>query len=832
MASESLTNRELELAGEFVQSTGRHIFLTGKAGTGKTTFLHNLRNNTAKRMIVTAPTGVAAINAGGVTLHSFFQLPFGPFFPGSEAHEKNRQRMFRFGKEKKRIIKSLDLLVIDEISMVRADLLDAVDAVLRRHRRNDSPFGGVQLLMIGDLHQLSPVAKQDEWRLLKEHYASVYFFSSHCLARTHVLTIELRHIYRQSDARFIRLLNRVRDDRLDAAAAQELNRRYIKDFTPEEGQGYITLTTHNRSADAINDARLSALPEKEYRFNAEISGNFPERTFPAPDILVLKKGAQVMFLRNDVSGEKRYFNGKIGKIRYISRKEIRIQCPGEADEISVDPVEWENIKYSLNDETKEIEESVVGSFRQFPLKTAWAITIHKSQGLTFDRAVIDAESAFTHGQFYVALSRCRTLDGLVLRSPVPARGIETDPAVLSFVETARQNPPSQRALRDAKMAYQRQLLLDCFDFQGLRSRLNYLIRLLVGNAAVVHVSGVSDMGRLRETAEKEIFSVGEKFRGQLETLFKGDALPETDAHILERIGKASKWFQEKFSLSLNDVVHRFHVETDNQELRKQIGNTVNLLQREIVVKLAGIKACEDGFSPPQYLRALSKAEMDFSPEKEKKPQAPDYNESDIQHPELFRELRQWRSRKAREQNIAHYQILHQRVLIQIAVGLPDNRMDLKKIKGVGKKTLAKYGEELLEMVTAYRKKHGIEKVILPEVRTAAGEKTRPKKAAPVPNTRQISLDMFNGGLPVPGIAKERGLAVSTVEGHLCSFVETGDLDIDRLISPEKQAAIAEALDHAPENYLSAVKDELGDHCSYGEIKMMAAHRKRSAGGAD
>jgi len=708
MVSESLTNRELNLARDFVQYTGRHIFLTGKAGTGKTTFLHNLRGNTAKRMIITAPTGVAAINAGGVTLHSFFQLPFGPFLPGIEAHERNRQRTFRFSKEKKRIIKSLDLLVIDEISMVRADLLDAVDAVLRQHRRNNLPFGGVQLLMIGDLHQLSPVAKPDEWQLLREHYASVYFFSSHCLARTDVLTIELQHVYRQSDERFIELLNRVREDRLDAAGIEALNRRYIRDFTPEEGQGYITLTTHNRGADVINETRLAALPGKEYRFNAEVSGDFPQHTYPAPDILVLKKGTQVMFLRNDGSGEKRYFNGKIGKITHIFKEEIRILCPGEPSEIRVDPVEWENIKYTVNEESREIEEAVIGNFKQFPLKPAWAITIHKSQGLTFDKAVIDAKSAFTHGQFYVALSRCRTLEGMVLRSPIPSRGMGTDGSVLSFVETARGNRPSENELRAAKRDYQQQLLLSCFDFQSLRNRLQYLVRLLLGNAGLIHVSGVSDMGRLQEMAEKDIFSVGEKFKGQLRTLFKGEALPESDAHILDRIGKASQWFEEKFSLILNDVVRHFHAETDNKELGKQIGNTLNHLQQEIVVKLAGIKSCENGFSPPQYLRAVSKAEIDFSPVSERRPQTPDYRESDIEHPELFQQLKEWRSRKAKEQNVAQFQILHQRVLIQIAVSLPDNGRALIKIKGVGKKTLEKYGEELLALVTAYGGKHGIE----------------------------------------------------------------------------------------------------------------------------
>lgn len=746
MVFESLTNHELNLALEFVQYTGRNVFLTGKAGTGKTTFLHNLKGNTAKRMIVTAPTGVAAINAGGVTLHSFFQLPFGPFLPGSEASGKNRQRMFRFSKEKKRIIKSLDLLVIDEISMVRADLLDAVDAVLRQHRRNNLPFGGVQLLMIGDLHQLSPVAKQDEWRLLGQHYASVYFFSSHALEETDVVTIELQHIYRQSDARFIKLLNRVRDNRLNGAAIETLNQRYIKDFTSEEGQGYITLTTHNRGADDINETRLAALPGEAYRFSAQVSGDFPERTFPAPGELVLKKEAQVMFLRNDASGEKRYFNGKIGKIKRISRQEIRIKCPGEASEIPVEPVEWENIKYTVNEETKEIQEKTIGRFKQLPLKPAWAITIHKSQGLTFDRAVIDAESAFTHGQFYVALSRCRTFEGLVLRSPIPSRGISTDGAVLSFVEAARGNPPSHSGLRDAKVAYQRQLLLECFDFKSLRHRLRYLLRLLKGNEGLVQVSGVSDMGRLQEMAEKAIFSVGEKFKRQLRTLLKQEVLPESDAHILDRIGKASNWFQDKFSLILRDVVQNLYVETDNKELGKQIGNALNYFRQETVVKLAGIASCENGFSPSQYLHALSNAEIDFSPEKERKSQVPDYGESDIEHGELFHQLKQWRSRKAKEQNVAHFQILHQRVLIQIAVGLPDNGMDLEKIKGVGKKTLEKYGEELLELVMTYRKKHGIKRVMLPEVKKAAVEKTTPGKAVPVSNTRQISYDMFNGGV--------------------------------------------------------------------------------------
>ncbi len=705
MDSKPSKNYELNLAEDYVQYTGSHIFLTGKAGTGKTTFLHKLKEHSAKRMIITAPTGVAAINAGGVTLHSFFQLPFGPFIPGGQTHEPSRQRLFRFSKEKKRIIKSLDLLVIDEISMVRADLLDSVDAVLRRHRRNDQPFGGVQLLMIGDLHQLSPVAKQDEWQLLKQYYESIYFFSSHALDQSQLVTIELQHIYRQSDARFIELLNRVRENRLDTASSGAMNQRYVENFTPEKDQGFITLTTHNRNADRINQSRLAALGGKEYCFKAEISGEFPAHTYPAPEALVLKVGAQVMFLRNDASIEKRYYNGKIGKIKAITDRRICITCPGDSEDITVEALQWENIKYKVNEENKEIQEEIIGTFQQLPLKLAWAITIHKSQGLTFDKAVIDAEAAFAHGQVYVALSRCKTLEGLVLSSPIPARGIATDQSVLNFIAKARQNMPSEKRLQAAKVFYQQQLLLECFDFQSLQNRLNYLVRLLAGNARLVQISGVSDMARLQELAGKQIFAVSEKFKQQLRTIFINQALPEADAYILERIGKASVWFQDKFSLIFDDLVRKFQIETDNQEINKKIGNALNNLKQEILVKLAGIKSCETGFSPHRYLRSLSKAEVTFIPGKVKKPQAPDYSESDVAHPKLFQRLKDWRSRLAKEQGRAHFQILHQRVLVQVAVNLPGSRNQLKKIKGVGKQTMAKYGDDILALVAGYRKKN-------------------------------------------------------------------------------------------------------------------------------
>ncbi len=814
-------NLELQLASDFVQYTDCNVFLTGKAGTGKTTFLHGLQKQTAKRLIITAPTGVAAMNAGGVTLHSFFQLPFGPYVPGSDAYERNSQRHFRFSKEKKQIIQSLDLLVIDEISMVRADLLDAVDATLRRHRFSNQPFGGVQLLMIGDLHQLAPVAKHHEWSLLQQHYQSVYFFSSKALAQTELLTIELKHIYRQSDAAFIKLLNRVRENSLDDTTLEQLNTRYIENFKPQEDHGYITLTTHNASADSINQTRLQALDCKKYFFTADIDGDFPEHIFPTQEKLTLKKGAQVMFVRNDSSSEKLYFNGKIGKITGIVGKTILVSCPGDKDEISVEPVSWENIKYTINDENKEIEEEIVGKFEQHPLKLAWAITIHKSQGLTFERAIIDAQAAFTHGQVYVALSRCKTFEGMVLSSSISSTGVDSDPAVLQFDDDGRQNPPSESLLQEAKISYQQKLLFTCFDFGLLAKRLGYLVHLLTRNASVVQVSGAADMQLTEQQAREYIFAVSDNFRNQLRTIFDAQKLPETDEYTLERISKASRWFHDKFAEIFGKSVQTLYFETDNKELRKKINNVLNNCRKELGVKLAGVQACEKGFSPADYLHAVSGAEIDFQPSKVKKQQAAAYTEADIDHPELFETLRDWRTAKASKLDIARFQILHQRVLIQIVVCLPDTLKDLKAIPGVGKKTIENYGKEIVEHVRDYRKKHGIEAVFLPTPKDSSKKMSEPEQGC----TRTISLDMFSEGKSVAEIAKERGFVNATIEGHLSFFVKEGTLAIGKLLSLEQQEAITKELDAEEKNSLGAVRERLGDEYSYGQIKIVLAHQK-------
>jgi hypothetical protein len=816
-------NPELVLAREYVRDTGCNIFLTGRAGTGKTTFLQTLKKKTPKRLVVTAPTGVAAINAGGVTLHSFFQLPFGPFVPGSD----ETRSQYRFSREKIDIIKNLDLLVIDEISMVRADLLDGVDSVLRRYRAAEEPFGGVQLLMIGDLFQLPPVVRDDEWRLLAQYYPSPYFFSSTALQKTEMISIELLHIYRQADSRFIALLNRVRNGQLDGAALKELNQRHIPDFVPGGKDGCITLCTHNRNADAINAARLAALDQKVHTFAADIEGDFPEHTYPTAATLKLKKGAQVMFVRNDLSPEKRYFNGKIGTITHISGKQIRIQCPDDATAIDVEPVTWENIEYTLDRQTLEIKENKIGAFSQYPLRLAWAITIHKSQGLTFDHAMIDAQAAFAHGQVYVALSRCRTLEGMVLSTPLSSTVIKTDPAVRRFNEENRDNQPTTDQLRRHKVQYQQQLLMACFDFRRLRSRLRRLIALLLGNPGVVHVSGGDEMRTLQQRTEEEIVSVGEKFGRQLQGLFAADTLPSKDAAVLERIAKASAYFQEKIQSGLGQTIPSLTIDSDNKAILKKVNQARKRLQAEIDAKLAAVQSCEQGFSPATYFRSISAA-VTGSDAKQAKPapSAATYSETDITHRELFEALKSWRGQKAQSEGVAHFQVLYQKTLIQIAVTLPDSMSALKQIKGIGKRLAERYGEELVAMVADYRRRHGIEAVTLPEPATVV-EKP-PKKKELGGDTKQISLEMFEKGMGITQIARERELVAATIEGHLAHFVEAGKLAIDRLVPSDKQQRIEQELARVPKATLRDVKQALGTDVSYGEIKLVQAHQKSEA----
>ena len=426
-------NRELDIARFIVEKTDSNIFLTGKAGTGKTTFLKDVKKYTKKNHIVLAPTGVAAVNAGAMTIHSFFQFGFGPYVKGISEPEGN----YMMRREKRELIKSLELIIIDEISMVRADVLDHINDELQRIRRNSEPFGGVQLLMIGDLQQLPPITPDNELEILKPHYDSMYFFDSKSLRNSDYYCIELKSVYRQTDQRFIDILNRVRTGDVTHSDLDELNSHHVADFRPAQGDNYIQLVTHNRMADAINQREMAALSADTFMFDAKVTGTFPEDAFPTSRQLEIKKGAQVMFVKNDP--DKRFINGMLGEVEEVSDDSISVRLSGKDNIVKVEPTAWENIRYHMNEETHQIESTKIGSFMQYPIKPAWAITIHKSQGLTFDKAVIDAHEAFSPGQAYVALSRCRSLDGMVLSEKLTQRAIITDSIVDEYMNGAVQD---------------------------------------------------------------------------------------------------------------------------------------------------------------------------------------------------------------------------------------------------------------------------------------------------------------------------------------------------------------------------------------------------------
>lgn len=589
------------------------------------------------------------------------------------------------------------------------------------------------------------------------------------------------------------------------------------------------LSTHNRKADSINDSRLEALSQKPHRFEAEIQGDFPDHTYPTAAILKLKTGAQVMFVRNDLSPEKRYFNGKIGTISRISGSEIYIQCPEDAEEISVEPIAWENIEYTLDRKTMEITEHTVGTFRQYPLRLAWAITIHKSQGLTFDKAIIDAQAAFAFGQVYVALSRCRTMEGMVLSRPLPPTAIKTDPAVRRFSQETQQEMPTADQLYASKILYQQQLLLECFDFQRLRARLRRMAGLVLGHSGAVQVSGVEDIRELQIKTEAEICTVGDNFQRQLRGLFSASSLPAKDPAVVDRISRASAYFEEKIASGSGREIPDLQVDTDNKALKKKINNALKFLREEIDVKRAAVQSCEHGFAPSSYLRAVSSAAV-ASGKKEATLKAPTYSESDIAHPELFQTLKVWRSRKAEEEGVAHYRVMHQKTLIQIAVHLPNSLMTLQEIKGIGKRLAQRYGEELVAMVGAYREQHQIEAVTLP---TPVATEPKPKTPkVPRIDTRQVSLDLFEKGLSLVQIAEERGLVLSTIESHMAHWVATGKVTIETLLSDEKRQTIERELSRMQGKPFGAIKQALGTGVSYAEIKLVQAHRKRLASASD
>ena len=605
-----------QTAWDFVENTGRSIFLTGKAGTGKTTFLKSVVEHSRKRPIVVAPTGVAAINAGGVTIHSFFQLPFSPYVPGAKMESK-----FDFGREKRKIIASIDLLIIDEISMVRADLLDAIDNVLRRFREHSLPFGGVQLLMIGDLAQLTPVVTPEDERMLKPYYDTPYFFGSKALQQIDYVTIQLEHVYRQQDASFINILNEVRGGHPSAQTLDALNTRAMADsqlsaLNAQQKNGYIRLTTHNNLANFYNESELQKLPGHPYQYRADIKGTFPDYSYPTAETLVLKEGAQVMFVKNDPSGEHRYYNGRIGRVMEATEQRVTVYCEGDAEAIEVEPQEWENTRYTLNEKTREIEAEVQGTFRQLPLRLAWAITIHKSQGLTFDHAIIDANQSFAPGQVYVALSRCRTLEGLVLATPLTARAIINDERVDSYI--AQQEYQAERSILQLpllKQEYERYLLLQLFDFRAIYTLEETMVRIFAEYFYHSH----SLLKRLHDQTlidlRQRVLDVAAKWQQVIQTM-TFEALH--DEEFLERVKRSAEYFADQLRDILTKPIElSAKTETGNKQAERRLSQALPDLRQTWIARCSLLKKMADGgFSVDHYLHEKQMSALDALSERE------------------------------------------------------------------------------------------------------------------------------------------------------------------------------------------------------------------------
>lgn len=811
-------NPQLQLAWDFTEQTGIHIFLTGKAGTGKTTFLKRLKENSPKRMVVVAPTGVAAINAGGVTIHSFFQMPFGPYLPAdgnSRDNSSPRQGYQKISREKVNIMKSIDLLVIDEISMVRADLLDGIDETLRRYRNRYKPFGGVQLLMIGDLQQLAPVARDEEWSILQQYYDTPFFFSSRALKNTPYVTIELKHIYRQNDQAFIDLLNKIRDNQTDPATFHELNKRFIPGFSMKAEEGYITLTTHNYQSQELNQNKLQQLPGEEYIFKANVEGEFPEYSYPTDLELILKTGAQVMFVKNDP--EKWFYNGKIGKIERFEDSVIHVKCPDEDHTIPVTPLEWQNNRYTIDEETKEIRETVIGKFIQYPLKLAWAITIHKSQGLTFEKAIIDARSAFAHGQVYVALSRCKTLEGLVLSTPLTNSSIKTDASVSQFTKDAEEHCPDEERLRKEKTEYRQSLVYEMIDFSTLQRRMDYCLKMMDEHRSSLHLSLIDRFSTMNKGLKEELSSVSEKFKNQVNQLLTISPDVEENQSLQDRLKKSCIYFEEKTSTILFNPLDSLDLDIDNKSVKKTIADAVNRLLEEVKTKLACFKSSREGFQVKTYLSARAKASIDM-PETTRgtpKKMEPVFS-GQVLHPRLYNILKKWRQTRAEEDNVPIFMILPQKTMMDIVNLLPSNPKELGNIKGFGKKKVKQYGSDILRIIREFKIEHHIE--------TAEQPDDHPEE--PKVSSKQQSFELFRSGKTIAEIAAERNMALSTIEGHLAHYVGTGEVDIFQLVSQDKVKMISEYFQVNETSLLAPAKAALGDEVDWGELRLVMKYLER------
>lgn len=769
---EQTTQHQAELAAKFINQTDRHVFLTGKAGTGKTTFLKHIIANTHKRAVVVAPTGIAAINAAGVTIHSFFQLPFGSFVPQSVNYTspfnfkvndaQSIIKNMQIRENKRKLIRELELLIIDEVSMLRADLLDAMDVVMRHiKRQNHRPFGGIQILFIGDLLQLPPVTKDDEWRMLRNYYPSMYFFDAQALRNNPPLYIELEKIYRQDDKIFINLLNNLRNNTVTTADQELLNKYYKPDFKAPDNEKYITLTTHNYKANNLNNQMLMKLKGKSYTFEAEIKNDFNEYLYPVEKDLVLKEGAQIMFIKNDPSGEQQFFNGKLGEIKSILDDEIWVKTEDSSNLIKVEKYEWQNNRYTLNEISNEIEEETIGSFTHYPIKLAWAITVHKSQGLTFDKAIIDVNEAFAPGQVYVALSRLRSLDGLVLTSRLNFSNLHVDQTISDYSNIKNKQGNLDDIANSEIKNYSQRYINDCFDFDFLIKSSKYYWEQHQRDDEDKSVKQKYSIwaGGLYEKANA-LKDVSGKFRRQLQTMF-AESDKDKYQHIKARVEAARDYFLP---------------------LLKDISKYIFMHIADVVSNHKRVKT---------YLNELYDFEMIV------------FENSKRLHKAVI---------------FANALVYNKTVEKEDVDKIPK---DLWRTESINDLLQSKYiAKESTESDSSKAKKPKKEKKEKQPKESKADKEIKPK-------SREESFAMYKNGYTVEDIAQLRGMVHGTIESHLSYYVTTGELDILNFVSEEKISNIKEVIGRLQTtDSLSNIKAALDDEYSYGDIRMVMAYLKK------
>ena len=744
---------------QFINQTSQSIFLTGKAGTGKTTLLRKIMASTHKNAVIVAPTGIAALNAGGVTIHSFFQLPFAGFIPEFGAQpafsesvkfetKQTLLRHFTMNKTRLKMIRNIDLLIIDEVSMLRADLLDAIDWTLRNIRRAHEPFGNVQVLFIGDLLQLPPVVKQEEWQILRNHYQGIFFFHAKVLQETQPLYIELSKIYRQQDQDFIQLLNQLRNNQMSSEDLQILNQYVRPDFDANKEEGYITLSTHNAKADQINAIALEALPEKLWSYAAEITGDYPKHLYPLEPTLELKLGAQVMFIKNDLSLEKNYFNGKMGKIKALSSDEILVEFPEEKKTINVEKFEWSNIRYELNAATGEVEEKTIGTFVHYPLKLAWAITVHKSQGLTFDKAVLDVSEVFAPGQAYVALSRLRTLSGLVLTQPMRMNGLSNDQQVMAYSQHKADENTLPKVLEAHTKHYLLQTLKQAFDWYELRSQWSQHEASYQALGAKSEKTKNKSWMALQNQVVQATKEPAEKFIRQLEGLF---TKPHFDRVFLkERVDAA---------------YHYFFAQLDGVLLSN-------------LRKIAELSRVRKTKSYVEELEALD----DILTETILKLKKVRLLVSAVAEGEAITKDRIWNND------------LQQYKLSKIAIV----RQELKQVPS------------LLDDPDAE------------EVSFLKSTKKLAKEQKVKKSTQEKTLELLEAGKEVSEIARERQLSVQTINSHFAYLIRSGQIELTDVMSPKRISELEQPFDGFEGNSLNPLKEKLGSKATWDELKLYQA----------